>query len=29
VKYPIPFMGADMSIREGFAKSYPDDPEFK
>jgi uncharacterized protein (DUF169 family) len=29
VRYPIPFMGADMSIKEGFAKSYPDEPEFK
>ena len=29
VRYPIPFMGADMSIKEGFAKSYPDDAEFK
>jgi uncharacterized protein (DUF169 family) len=29
VRYPIPFMGADMSVRESFARSYPDDPEFQ
>lgn len=29
VKYPIPFMGPDMSVRESFARSYPDEPEFK
>lgn len=28
-RYPIPFMGADMSVRESFARSYPDEPEFK
>jgi len=29
IRYPIPHSGADVDVRPGLARSYPDDPEFK